>query len=66
VIVRATTQFLYDGVQAIGEYDASNALLRGYVPGPRAKARKSRIDRLRDRASMKRWSGSEADQQMIR
>ena len=29
-----TTRFLYDGAQAIGEYDASNAVQRRYVFGP--------------------------------
>ncbi|MEZ5922015.1 MAG: hypothetical protein R3C60_11770 [Parvularculaceae bacterium] len=29
----ATTRYLYDGGQAIGEYNASNTLLRRYVPG---------------------------------
>jgi RHS repeat-associated protein len=30
----ATTRFLYDGAQAIGEYNSSGTLLRRYVPGP--------------------------------
>jgi RHS repeat-associated protein len=30
----ATTRFLYDGGQAIGEYNTSGTLLRRYVPGP--------------------------------
>ncbi len=30
----ATTRFLYDGANLIGEYSASNALLRRYVHGP--------------------------------
>lgn len=29
----ATTRFLYDGLQAIGEYDASGTLLRRHIPG---------------------------------
>jgi RHS repeat-associated protein len=29
----ATTKFLYDGAEAIAEYDGANALLRKYVPG---------------------------------
>jgi YD repeat-containing protein len=29
----ATTRFLYDGLQAIAEYNTSGALLRRYVPG---------------------------------
>ena len=29
----ATTRLLYDGVQAVGEYDSSNALIRRYIPG---------------------------------
>ena len=30
----ATTQFLYDGADLVGEYDAAGALLRRYVHGP--------------------------------
>ncbi len=30
----ATTRYLYDGAQLVGEFNASNTLLRRYVPGP--------------------------------
>jgi hypothetical protein len=34
VIGSSTTRFLYDGMDAIAEYDGSNSLLRRYVHGP--------------------------------
>jgi YD repeat-containing protein len=33
VATGSTTRFLYDGLQAIGEYNSSGALVRRYVPG---------------------------------
>jgi len=40
----ATTRFLYDGANLIGEYNASNALLRRYVQGPGLDAPLVRYD----------------------
>jgi RHS repeat-associated protein len=40
----ATTRFLYDGANLIGEYDASNTLLRRYVQGPGLDAPLVRYD----------------------
>jgi hypothetical protein len=40
----ATTRFLYDGANLIGEYNAAGALLRRYVQGPGLDAPLVRYD----------------------